>query len=109
MRAHILSTVVLAAILLMFTGAASGAVNMGTAFTYQGKLEDGGGPANGQYDFEFKLCDDPVAACAVAGSTVVDYVDDEQVDDGLFTVVIDVNIVTHCPLPVQVDKSSRDC
>ena len=28
-----------------------------TAFTYQGRLFDGSGPANGNYDFEFKLYD----------------------------------------------------
>ena len=70
-------------------GAASGAMNMGTAFTYQGQLEDNDSPADGLYDFEFKLCDDPVAACLVAATTVVDYVDDHQVNDGLFTVEID--------------------
>ncbi|UCC29922.1 MAG: hypothetical protein JSU86_17185 [Phycisphaerales bacterium] len=90
MRATILSDMGLAAILLMYTGAASGQPHpTGTAFTYQGQLEDGGAPANGQYDFEFKLCDDPAAPCQVAATTVVDYVDDHQVDDGLFTVEID--------------------
>jgi len=28
-----------------------------TAFTYQGSLKDGATPANGNYDFEFKLFD----------------------------------------------------
>src|SRR5512138_2411485 len=28
-----------------------------TAFTYQGKLSDGGSPANGTYDLQFKLFD----------------------------------------------------
>ncbi len=28
-----------------------------TAFTYQGKLSDGATPANGNYDFQFKLYD----------------------------------------------------
>ena len=27
----------------------------GTAFTYQGKLSDGGAPASGSYDFQFGL------------------------------------------------------
>src|SRR2546426_661845 len=30
---------------------------MGTAFTYQGRLNDGGAPATGWYDFNFKLYD----------------------------------------------------
>ena len=29
----------------------------GTAFTYQGQLDDGGSPANGVYDLEFSLYD----------------------------------------------------
>ncbi|UCC29923.1 MAG: hypothetical protein JSU86_17190, partial [Phycisphaerales bacterium] len=71
---------------LVPVGAASGQPHqMGTAFSYQGQLEDGGSPANGLYDFEFKLCDDPVAACTLATTTV----EDEQVDEGLFAVEID--------------------
>jgi hypothetical protein len=31
-----------------------------TAFTYQGKLSDGGNAATGQYDFQFKLFDTDV-------------------------------------------------
>ena len=58
---------------------------MGTAFTYQGQLTDDGSPGDGQYDFEFKLCDDPVAACTLASTTA----EDHQVDEGLFTVEID--------------------
>ena len=30
---------------------------IGTAFTYQGRLADGGNPANGVYDFQFELYD----------------------------------------------------
>ncbi len=66
-----------------------GQTEMGTAFTYQGRLTDNGVPADDDYDFQFKLCDDPAAACQVAGTAVVDYVDDHQVDDGLFTVEVD--------------------
>ncbi len=31
----------------------------GTAFTYQGRLNNGGSPATGLYDFRFKLYVDP--------------------------------------------------
>jgi len=31
----------------------------GTAFTYQGRLNDGPNPANGTYDFQFQLATDP--------------------------------------------------
>ena len=35
------------------------ALGQGTAFTYQGRLNDGGNPAHGAYDFRFKLFQDP--------------------------------------------------
>ena len=58
---------------------------LGTAFTYQGKLEDAGSPANGLYDFEFKLCDDSVTPCTLGTITVGPH----DVVDGLFTVEVD--------------------
>ncbi len=59
---------------------------VGTAFTYQGRLTDGGNPANGTYDFQFKLFDAASGGTQV-GSTVT--VDDVTVTDGLFTVQLD--------------------
>ena len=38
---------------------------LGTAFTYQGRLQDGGAPANGPYDFRFMLFDGPAAGSQV--------------------------------------------
>jgi hypothetical protein len=57
---------------------------VGTAFTYQGRLTDNGNPANGEYDFEFKLFDD--ASTQVGGPITVE---DKTVTDGLFTVELD--------------------
>jgi hypothetical protein len=57
---------------------------VGTAFTYQGRLTDNGNPANGEYDFEFKLYDD--ASTQVGGPITVE---DKTVADGLFTVELD--------------------
>lgn len=59
---------------------------IGTAFTYQGRLMDGGAPANGQYDFEFKLYD-ALSGGAQTGSTVSRA--DITVTQGLFTVSLD--------------------
>jgi len=58
----------------------------GTAFTYQGRLNDGGQPANGVYDFEFKLYD-----AATNGNLHPDEVllQDVNVAGGLFTVSLD--------------------
>lgn len=47
-----ISLMVLACTLLAAAGYSHA---MGTAFSYQGSLEDGGAPANGVYDFEFRL------------------------------------------------------
>ncbi len=58
----------------------------GTAFTYQGSLQDGGSPANGAYDFQFLLFDAATAGSQV-GSTVT--LNDVNVVNGLFTVQLD--------------------
>ncbi len=64
---------------------------MGTGFTYQGHLLDNGTPADGQYDFQFMLCDSDEGAnpCEVAETTVVHYADEHPVKGGLFTVEVD--------------------
>ncbi|HXI94071.1 MAG TPA: hypothetical protein VNO24_29200, partial [Blastocatellia bacterium] len=57
-----------------------------TAFTYQGKLTDGANPANGNYDFEFKLFDG-VSGGIQQGSTV--QLLNVAVTSGIFTVQLD--------------------
>lgn len=57
-----------------------------TVITYQGRLTDGGDPANGNYDFEFRLFDDLSAGVQV-GTTAS--LDDVSVSGGLFTVELD--------------------
>ena len=64
----------------------SEAVPMGTAWTYQGRLMDANDPADGEYDFEFRLFDDPCTGTQ-QGSTV--YVNDLDVIDGYFTAELD--------------------
>lgn len=59
---------------------------VGTAITYQGRLTDGGTPANGTYDMEFRLYDALTVGSQV-GSTVS--ADDQSVSNGLFTVSLD--------------------
>ena len=61
-------------------------VPVGTAFTYQGTLTDGGLPADGQYDFQFEVYDDAGAGSQV-GNTVI--LEDVQVTVDRFTVIID--------------------
>jgi hypothetical protein len=59
---------------------------LGTAFTYQGKLTDGGPAANGLYDFEFTLYDAATGGNHVAPTLPIDSV---GVTNGLFTVTLD--------------------
>ncbi|MBI4786482.1 MAG: hypothetical protein HY782_05490 [Chloroflexi bacterium] len=61
---------------------------VGNAFTYQGKLNDGGNPANGAYDFQFQLFDDPSPSFGFQkGNTVT--ANDAAVTNGLFTESLD--------------------
>jgi hypothetical protein len=59
---------------------------LGTAFTYQGQLTDLGSPANGPYDFEFRLFDSAESGNQV-GSPVA--VADLPVSAGVFTTTLD--------------------
>lgn len=59
---------------------------VGSGFTYQGSLKDGGSPANGQYDLTFKLYNAASGSTQV-GSTVT--VNSQTVTEGLFTVLLD--------------------
>jgi len=64
---------------LLFTTVS--ALSQTTAFTYQGKLTDGGNPANAQYDFIFRLFD---SSGTQVGSDLEKA--DIQVTGGVFTV-----------------------
>ena len=57
-----------------------------SAFTYQGKLTDGGAAASGQYDFTFKLFASSSDGSQIGSDFVVD---DVQASNGIFTVMLD--------------------
>ena len=70
-------------------GAAQGEVSaaaLGTAITYQGRLNDSGLPANAAYDFQFSL-HNAESGGAQVGSPVLK--NDVPVSDGYFTVLLD--------------------
>jgi len=85
---------ILAVTILMFVTGTAAARPMndpiGAAFTYQGRLSDGGTAADGSYDFEFSLYDALTDGSQV-GSTVA--AADVTVTDGLFTVELDFGAV----------------
>jgi hypothetical protein len=77
--------------LLVFSSAA---IAQTSSFTYQGKLTDGGSPANGTYDLTFRLFN-----AATDGSQVgTDQVkDDVTVSNGVFTVVLNFGAAAFAP------------
>jgi hypothetical protein len=58
----------------------------GTAFTYQGHLNDGGAPANGDFDLTFSLWDAGSGPTQVGGSLTNSAI---AVSNGLFTTTLD--------------------
>lgn len=59
---------------------------VGTAFTYQGRLNEGNNPANGQYDFQFSLFDAESGGNLVGAALTKSGV---SVVNGVFTVALD--------------------
>ncbi len=91
MKAKYLLSIFVLFSLLFATGGASASplyAPLGTGFTYQGKLTDGGVPANGQYEFEFKLYD-ALSGGSQVGGTLTIAPGGLHVTNGLFTVQLD--------------------
>lgn len=59
---------------------------LGSAFTYQGRLLDGGAPANGLFDFEFALYDSATGGSPSSGTLIKQ---DVPVTNGLFHIELD--------------------
>jgi hypothetical protein len=78
----------LIAAVLIATMAARGAPDASAAFAYQGRLTDGGFPANGAYDLRLRLVDE---GGTQVGPTVL--MDNVPVTGGLFTVYPDFGAV----------------
>ncbi|MHC4619210.1 MAG: tail fiber domain-containing protein [Planctomycetota bacterium] len=85
-RRKIVTILVLALGVVLGSPNVSEAAPMGTAFTYQGQLNEDGTPADGLYDFEFQLYDAPSDGNQL-GSTIE--VSDFDVIDGYFTAELD--------------------
>jgi hypothetical protein len=62
------------------------AFGQGTAFTYQGQLQNNGSPANGSYNLQFTLYASNINGAAIAGPVTNRAT---AVSNGLFTVTID--------------------
>src|SRR2546421_11568460 len=57
-----------------------------TTFTYQGRLTDGGTPANGNYDLQFALFDNLSGGAQIGSTQTLNTV---AVSNGVFTVSLD--------------------
>jgi hypothetical protein len=73
------------AALAVFNLQPSAAHAQGTAFSYQGRLNDGGSPASGLYDFRFRLDADPLGN-TILGTALTNAI---PVTNGLFATTID--------------------
>ncbi|MCP4713060.1 MAG: hypothetical protein GY869_30900, partial [Planctomycetes bacterium] len=73
-------------VLVLYSGVF--AQGIGSAFTYQGRLNDGGSAASGQYDLEFKLFDDPNIPTGMQIGSAITH-EDLNIYDGHFTVTLD--------------------
>ncbi len=71
---------------LMFMGQLSSLLAQGTAFTYQGRLDASGSPANGSYDFTFTLFGAASGGTAIAGPVTNAAT---AVSNGLFIATVD--------------------
>ena len=58
----------------------------GTAFTYQGRINTGAGPASGSYDFRFRLAADPLGITYVGSAYITNGI---AVTNGLFLTTVD--------------------
>ena len=72
--------------LILYTGAMLGAKAQGTAFTYQGRLNAAGAPANGDYDLRFGLFPTNSGGAEVANLITNTAV---PVTNGIFTTTLD--------------------
>lgn len=77
---------------LTLLAAAAQAAPLGTGFTYQGRLNDGGVPANGLYDFNFKLYDVATGGTLIGPAPGVS-TNLVAVRNGLFDVYLDFGVV----------------
>ena len=93
MKKTVIHTLMFTTMLWAATGA--GAAPMGTAFTYQGRLYDGGVPVSGTYIFRFSLYDSANAATPLTPTPPADNpvaASDVWVTNGLFTTAIDFGV-----------------
>src|SRR5438445_13896626 len=88
MRAKLLyeNSLAVAATVLAFLLAATSAFAQTSSVTYQGRLTDGGAPANGNYDLQFAVFDSLSGGTQIGSTQTLNTV---AVSNGVFTVSLD--------------------
>lgn len=86
-RARILSAVL---VLFFASFPFTSALAQGTAFTYQGRLNDGANPANGIYDLRFAIYDSSNSPGTLIAGPITDLA--TPVTNGLFTTTLDLGL-----------------
>lgn len=81
----LLMTAAVCAAPVFFTNALA-ATPQGTSFTYQGRLTEGGAPANGAFDIEVRLFDAAAGGLQVGGTVTLS---DQSVQNGVFSASLD--------------------
>src|ERR1017187_6244598 len=76
---------------LVLLGVSDNLLAQGTAFTYQGQLQNNTSPANGNYDFSFALFNNNSTNSGQVAATLIDT--NVGVTNGLFTVTLDFGSV----------------
>lgn len=84
--------VLMLGVLLLTAGVAGAAAPLGTGFTYQGRLEDGSLPANGLFDFNFRLYDAETGGTSVGLPAIVS-TNLVATSNGVFSVYLDFGSV----------------
>jgi hypothetical protein len=82
----------------------STAFAQGTAFTYQGRLNDAGAPAHGNYDLFFRAYDAPTGGSPL---TVFPFIRPVEVNNGIFTVTVDFGSAIFAGNPVYLELQVR--
>lgn len=88
------------------------AVPTSTAFTYQGRLQQDGAPANGTFDLQFALFDAATGGAQIGATVCRDHI---AVTDGLFTVELDFGAAAFngearwLEVGVRADNTADNC
>jgi N-acetylneuraminic acid mutarotase len=106
MKPLIRRLLLLGTLVLLLSPWLSQVLAQGTAFTYQGRLNDGGQPANGIYDLQFSLYDTAGGGTGGTGPIIAGPLTNSATDisNGLFTVVLDFGngVFTGLPRWLQI-------